>query len=239
MTDSEPWVATVTDLKESRDRGCRAVAGRWGPTTPGDEQLSAIAASSGLRGPRGPAGTWLAVGRARRGAGGAHHGSEVRRPGVSAPQDYRRGDVFCLSGPKAAVRRHPLALAATVRAGALPLERWRTRRSRDGAAASRALPVSSPAAVALVILFIGCQLRHSRPSPLCWPLTGRARRWKMRPVLSPQVPIHIAVGIGWSRMYLMPLGTLHFDPPHPSRPRAAPCASKGGGVRRLRRVPSS
>lgn len=44
MTDSEPWVATVTDLKSPGDRGCRAVQlGALGSTTPQIGQLSAVA----------------------------------------------------------------------------------------------------------------------------------------------------------------------------------------------------
>ncbi|ELK03064.1 Short transient receptor potential channel 7 [Pteropus alecto] len=94
------------------------------------------------------------------------------------------------SGPEAAVGG-ALALAATVKAeGALPLELATARGMRDGAAAKPDLPTYLLLffllllSVALVVLFIGCQLRHSAFAALPHDRSLRDARapWKTRPV---------------------------------------------------------
>lgn len=111
-------------------------------------------------------------------------------PGSAGPRAMY-GDVFnATGGPEAAVGG-ALALAATVKAeGALPLELATARGMRDGAAAKPDLPTYLLLffllllSVALVILFIGCQLRHSAFAALPHDRSLRDARapWKMRPV---------------------------------------------------------
>ena len=118
------------------------------------------------------------------------------------------GDVFnTTGGPEAAVGG-ALALAATVKAeGALPLELATARGMRDGAAAKPDLPTYLLLffllllSVALVILFIGCQLRHSAFAALPHDRSLRDARapWKMRPVEPHRVPVSPpAVGMSWA-----------------------------------------
>ncbi|KAL1784590.1 small integral membrane 32 [Sigmodon hispidus] len=101
------------------------------------------------------------------------------------------GDVFnTTSGPEAA-GSGALAPGATVKAeGALPLELATARGVRDGSATKPDLPTYLLLffllllSVALVVLFIGCQLRHSAFAALPHDRSLRDARapWKTRPV---------------------------------------------------------
>ncbi|KAL0607855.1 Small integral membrane protein 32 [Plecturocebus cupreus] len=101
------------------------------------------------------------------------------------------GDLFnTTGGPEAAVDS-ALAPGATVKAeGALPLELATARGMRDGAATKPDLPTYLLLffllllSVALVVLFIGCQLRHSAFAALPHDRSLRDARapWKTRPV---------------------------------------------------------
>lgn len=100
-------------------------------------------------------------------------------------------DVFNATGGLEAAVGGALALAATVRAeGALPLELATARGIRDSAAAKPDLPTYLLLffllllSVALVVLFIGCQLRHSAFPALPHDRSMRDARapWKTRPV---------------------------------------------------------
>lgn len=101
------------------------------------------------------------------------------------------GDVFnATSGPEAA-GSGALAPGATVKAeGALPLELATARGVRDGSATKPDLPTYLLLffllllSVALVVLFIGCQLRHSAFAALPHDRSLRDARapWKTRPV---------------------------------------------------------
>uniref|UniRef100_A0ABK0M452 Small integral membrane protein 32 n=1 Tax=Rattus norvegicus TaxID=10116 RepID=A0ABK0M452_RAT len=100
------------------------------------------------------------------------------------------GDVFnATSGPEAA-GSGALAPGATVKAeGALPLELATARGVRDGSATKPDLPTYLLLffllllSVALVVLFIGCQLRHSAFAALPHDRSLRDARapWKTRP----------------------------------------------------------
>lgn len=101
------------------------------------------------------------------------------------------GDVFNATGGPEAAAGGSLALAATARAeGALPPELATARGVRDGAAAKPDLPTYLLLffllllSVALVVLFIGCQLRHSAFAALPHDRSLRDARapWKTRPV---------------------------------------------------------
>lgn len=102
----------------------------------------------------------------------------------------------------------------------MPLELATARGMRDGAAAKPDLPTYLLLffllllSVALVILFIGCQLRHfglRRSAPR--PLSADARVPEdAAGVATPGPGLATSSRYELGRVYLMPLGTLHFDP---------------------------
>ncbi|XP_063086996.1 small integral membrane protein 32 [Cavia porcellus] len=101
------------------------------------------------------------------------------------------GDLFNATGSPEAAGGGALAPGATVKAeGALPLELATARGVRDCSATKPDLPTYLLLffllllSVALVILFIGCQLRHSAFAALPHDRSLRDTRapWKTRPV---------------------------------------------------------
>ena len=173
---------------------------------------------------------------ARRGAGRAHHGSEVRRPGVGSPAGHVRRRVQHHRRPRGGGRRRPGA-GSHGQGGGRPAAGAGHRARAAGRRGRQARPAHLPAALLPAAALRGARhplhrlpaaplgLRRSAPRPLS---ARRARALEdaagvAAPGLGPATSSRYELG----RVHLMPLGTLHFDPrPHPSRPRAAPAASR-------------